>query len=147
MTVRKDILKHSFLIQRSEVLLMKTKTIKTPSMGLPLILSICGKCYGSVIKSTLLRQSHTTRHDHYSGLIPQKEKPIKPMAEAKLVWIYFPLCSLFSWFCLDEKESLKGITVFGGRLSGCLHTSRLTTKGVNTLTRVSFAARGFKGFC
>ena len=49
----------------------------------------------------------------------------------------------FSCFFLDEKESLKGITVFALRLSECLHTSRLTTNGVNTLTRVSFSARGF----
>ena len=30
---------------------MKTKTIKTPSVGLTLILSICDKCYDSVFKS------------------------------------------------------------------------------------------------
>ena len=47
----------------------------------------------------------------------------------------------FFWFFLDEKESLKGITVFVGRLAGCLHTSRITTKGVNSLTSVSFSAR------
>ncbi len=51
------------------------------------------------------------------------------------------LRSLFFWLFLDEKESLKGITVFVGRLAGCLHTSRITTKGVNTLTSVSFSAR------
>ena len=51
------------------------------------------------------------------------------------------LRSLFFWFFLDEKESLKGITVFVGRLAGCLHTSRITTNGVNTLTSVSFSAR------
>jgi len=51
------------------------------------------------------------------------------------------LRSLFSWFFLDEKECLKGITVFVGRLAGCLHTSRITTNGVNTLTSVSFSAR------
>ena len=56
------------------------------------------------------------------------------------------LCSRFSRFFLDEKESLKGMTVFGSRLSGCLHTSRLETNSVNTLTRVSFSARGFIGF-
>ena len=55
--------------------------------------------------------------------------------------------SLFSWFFLDEKESLKGITVFVGRLAGCLHTSSITTNGVNTLISVSFSARGFQGFC
>ena len=55
--------------------------------------------------------------------------------------------SLFFGFFLDEKECLKGITVFVGRLAGCLHTSRITTKGVNTLTSVSFSARGFQGFC
>jgi hypothetical protein len=48
---------------------------------------------------------------------------------------------LYSWFFLDEKESLKGITVFVGRLAGCLHTSSITTNGVNTLISVSFSAR------
>ena len=57
------------------------------------------------------------------------------------------MCSLFFGFFLAEKESLKGITVFVGRQAGGLHTSRITTNGVNTLTRVSFSARGFQGFC
>ena len=42
-------------------------------------------------------------------------------------------CFRFSLFFLDEKESLKGITAFVVRLSGCLHTSSITTNGVNTL--------------
>ena len=129
------------LIQLSEVQYMKTKTIITPSVGLTLILSICAKCYGSVIKSTLLCQRHTTRHDHYRGSIPQKERQKKPFFSEQR-WLN-SVRSLFSWFFLDEKESLKGITVFGERLSVCLHTSRLATNGVNTLTRVSFSARGF----
>ena len=116
---------------------MKTKTIKNPSVGLTLILSICDKCYGSVVKSLLLRHSHTTRHNHCHGSIPQKEKP----RFAKKT--FFSVRSRFSFFFLDEKESLKGITVFGERLSGCLHTSRLATNGVNALPRVSFSARGF----
>ena len=148
---------------------MKTKTIKTPSVGLTLILSICDKCYDSVLKaaikreqtrvysqyaerkqvrqsqSTLLRQSHTTRHNHFRGSIPQKEKQRKPFFSALSRFNY--VRSLFFWFFLDEKESLKGITLFVGRLAGCLHTSRITTNTVNTLTRVSFSARGFQGFC
>ena len=124
---------------------MKTKTIKTPSVGLTLILSICDKCYGSVIKSTLLCQRHTPRPDHRRGSIPQKEKQEKPFFSGHSMFKY--MRSWFSLFFLDEKESLKGITVFGGRLSGCLHTSRLTTNGVNTLKRVSFSARGFNSFC
>ena len=124
---------------------MKTKTIKTPSVGLTLIQSICDKWHGSVIKSTLLCQRHTTCHDHYRGLIPQKEKQKKPFSSAYR-WLN-SVRSLLSWFFLAEKESLKGITVFCVRLSGCLHTSRLTTNGVNTLARVSFSARGFLGFC
>ena len=172
---------------------MKTKTInarallacyrrdaRTPSVGLTLILRSCDKCYDSVIKSTLLCQRHTTRHDHYRGSIPQKEKQKKIFISVHR-WLNsvcslflrpfgskrpkverscflqclrkqnaprqnpnaFGFCSRFSLFFLDEKESLKGITVFGGRLSGCLHTSRLATNGVNTLTRVSFSTRGF----
>ncbi len=66
--------KHELKTQLSEVPLMKTKTIKTPSVGLTLLLSICDKCYDTVFKSTLLRQSHTTRHNHCRGSIPQKEK-------------------------------------------------------------------------
>ena len=116
---------------------MKTKTIKTPSVGLTLILSICDKCYGSVIKSTLLCQPHNTRHDHYRGSIPQKEK------QEKQLLLLDKMEKRFSLFFLDEKESLKGITVFGERLSACLHTSRLATNGVNALPRVSFSARCF----
>ena len=124
---------------------MKTKTINNPSVGLTLILSICDKCNGAVIKSTLLCQRHTTCHNHYSGSIPQKQKQKKtfPSVYRRLNSVR----SLFFRFLLAEKESLKGITEFGVRLSGGLHTSRLTTNGVNTLARVSFAARGFEGFC
>ncbi len=50
-------------------------------MGLSLILSICDKCYGSVIKSTLLCQRHTTCHNHCRGVIPQKEKQRKPLSQ------------------------------------------------------------------
>ena len=150
---------------------MKTKTIKNPSVGLTLILNICDKCYGSVIKSTLLCQRHTTCHNHYRGAIPQKKKQKKTFISV-YCWLNsvrslffrflqclreqdaprqnlnaFGFCSRFSLFLLAEKESLKGITVFGVRLSGCLHTSRLTTNGVNALTRASFSARVFEGFC
>ena len=125
--------------------MMKTKTIKNPSVGLTLILSICDKWYGSVIKSTLLCQCHTTCHDHYRGSIPQKQKQKKTFSS-----VYRRLSSvrsLFFRFFLAEKESLEGITVFGVRLSGCLHTSRITTNTVNALTRASFSARVFEGFC
>ena len=153
-------------------------------MGLTLILSICDKCYGSVIKSTLLCQRHTTCHDHYRALsvatldesgkpsaIPQKQKQKKTFISV-YSWLNsvrslffrflqclreqdaprqnlnaFGFCSRFSLFLLAEKESLKGITVFGVRLSGCLHTSRITTNTVNALTRASFSARVFEGFC
>ena len=129
------------VIQLSEVLLMKTKTIKTPSMGLKLLVSFCAKCHDSVVKSQLLRHSHTTRHNHWDGSSPQKEKPRfakKP---------FFSVRSRFSWFFLSEKESLKGLTAWVVRLSGCLHTSRISTHGVNILTRVSLSERGFSGFC
>ena len=129
--------------------MFETKTIKTPSVGLTLILSICDKCYGSVVKSMLLHQSHTTRHNHWRGSILQKEKTRfakKTMFEilvSRLLTLAVSVEKCFSCFFLDEKDSLKGITVFALRLSECLHTSRLTTNGVNTLTRVSFSARGF----
>ena len=124
---------------------MKTKTIKNPSVGLTLILSICDKCYNSVIKSTLLCQHHTTCHDHYRGSIPQKKKQEKTFISV-YSWLNF-VRSLFFSFLLAEKESLKGITVFVVRQSGCLHTSRLTTNGVNALTRASFSVRVFEVFC
>ena len=37
---------------------MKTKTIKTPSVGLMVFQSLYAQCYNSVFKSMLLRQSH-----------------------------------------------------------------------------------------
>ena len=76
---------------------------------------------------------------------PTEGKTEKPFPSVLSMFKY--MCSRFSWFYLDEKESLKGITVFGERLSGGLHTSRLAINGVNTLARVSFSARGFEGFC
>ena len=78
-------------IQLSEVLLMKTKTIKTPSVGLILSESICAQWYAFGFKSTLLRHSHTTFHNHWCGSSPQKEKPRKPSADPKLVWV-MPRC-------------------------------------------------------
>ena len=128
---------------------MITKTIKTPSVGLTLILSICDKCHGSVVKSQLLRHSHTTRHNHCHGSSPQKEKTRfaeKTMFEilvSRLLTLAVCVEKCFSCFFLDEKESLKGITVFGERLSGRLHTSRLATNGVNALARASLSERGF----
>ena len=64
---------------------MKTKTIKTPSVGLILFQSLCAQCYDSVFKSTLLRQSHTTRHTHWRGSSPQKEKPQKTIHSVQYV--------------------------------------------------------------
>ena len=58
---------------------MKTKTKITPSMGLKLLLSFCVKCHDSVVKSLLLRHSHTTSHNHKRGSSPQKEKPKKQL--------------------------------------------------------------------
>ena len=116
-------------------------------MGLMLFESICAQRYDSVFKSTLLRQSHTTRHNHWRGSIPQKKNHAiakKPFFSVHCWFKY--VRSRFSWFFLDEKDSLKGITVFVLRQYVCLHTSRLITNGVNTLTSVSFSARGFKRF-
>ena len=80
---------------------MMTKTIKTPSVGLMLILSMCDRCYASVFKSMLLRQSHTTCHDHWRAQIPQKEKQEKPFISV-YSWLN-SVRSRFSWFFLDEK--------------------------------------------
>ena len=105
--------------------MIETKTIKTPSVGLTLILSICDKCYGSVVKSTLSRQSHTTRHNHLRGSIPQKEKPRFAKKHLFLLDKHDELKKRFSWFFLDEKESLKGITVLVIKLAGCLHLEQI----------------------
>ena len=79
-----------------------TKTIKTPSVGLTLILSICAKCYDSVFKSTLLRQSHTTRHNHGRGSIPQKEKQRKKVYCLRLVQLFFSAkCGVLLLGCLS----------------------------------------------
>ena len=119
---------------------MKTKTIKTPSVCLKLLLSFCAKCHGSVVKSQLLRHSHTTRHNHCHGSSPQKEKT--RFAEKQLLLLEKSEIS-FSCFFLSEKESLKGLTALVVRLSACLHTSRISTHGVNALTRASLSERGF----
>ena len=108
----------------------------------------------SVWPSSLALESKLSRNlESHTGLVPRLShhewKNLKN--HSSVPYINIPTEELwrsrFSWFFLDEKVSLKGITVFVGRLSGCLHTSRLTTNGVNTLTRVSFSARGFQGFC
>ena len=136
-------------------------------MGLKLLVSFCAKCHDSVVKSQLLRHRHTTRHNHWHGSSPQKEKPRFAEKQffsvrSRFSWSLlfqrtpdaprhnpnkFGFCPRFSWFFLSEKESLKGLTALVVRLSGCLHTSRISTHGVNTLARVSLSERGFKGFC
>ncbi len=116
-------------------------------MGLKLLVSFCAKCHDSVVKSQLLRHSHTTRHNHWCGSSPQKEKPRFAKKQLLLSANKDKREKRFSWFFLSEKESLKGLTAWVVRLSGCLHTSRISTHGVNTLTRVSLSERGFKGFC
>ena len=122
-------------------------------MGFMLKMSICAKRHGSVVKSQLLRHSHTTRHNHRRGSILQKEKTrfakntTFGILVSRLLTLAVSIEKCFSCFFLDEKDSLKGITEFALRLSECLHTSRLTTNGVNALPRVSFSARGFYGFC
>lgn len=85
---------------------------------------------------------------HLQILYPYQPKPEKPRFAKKSAahTQQASLRKLFSWFFLDEKASLKGIALFGVKQSVCLHTSRLTTNGVNTLTSVSFSARGFSGF-
>ena len=66
-------------------------------MGLILFQSLCAQCYDSVFKSALLRQSHTTRHNHWCGSSPQKEKPKKQFIQyymfrtMKIIFIVFPL--------------------------------------------------------
>ena len=127
---------------------MKTKTRKTPSVGFMLILSICAKCHGSVVKSQLLRHSHATRHNHC--MVQAHRRKNLGFSSLKnnsaLVIEHQAMRSRFfskAMFFLSEKESLKGITILVVRLSGCLHTSRIKTNIVSTLIRVSFSERGF----
>ena len=83
-------------------------------MCLKLLLSFCAKCHGSVVKSQLLRHSHTTRHNHCHGSNPQKEKT--RFAEKQLLLLEKSEIS-FSCFFLSEKEPLKGIRYL---VKGCL---------------------------
>ena len=83
----------------------------------------------------------------YLSSLPPIEALHAVWAKTKKTFWFFWVRSWFFGFYLDEKESLQGITVAVVRLAGCLHTSRITTDSVNTLTRVSFSARGFWGFC
>ena len=128
---------------------INTKTRKTPSVGFKLSLSFCAKCHDFVVKSQLLRHSHTTRHNHRRGSILQKEKTRfakKTMFEilvSRLLTLAVGVEKCFSCFFLSEKESPKGLTALVVRLSGRLHTSRISTYDVNTLTRVSLSERGF----
>ena len=112
-------------------------------MGLKLLVSFCAKCHDSVVKSQLLRHSHATRHNHWHGSSPQKEKPrlFKPKKQLLLRGKHDE--KMFFWFFLSEKESLKGLTVLVVRLSGCLHTSRIRTNSVNAQQRASLSERGF----
>ena len=128
---------------------MKTKTIKTPSVCFKLSMSFCAKCHGSVVKSQLLRHSHTTRHNHCHGSSPQKEKTrfaeitMFEILVSRLLTLAVCVEKCFSCFFLSEKEPLKGLTALVVRLSGRLHTSRISTHGVNALARASLSERGF----
>ena len=103
---------------------------------------------GFVLKSELSHKpeaqySFVPKLSHHRGktIVLRAQKPFFPVH----CWFKY-VRSRFSWFFLDEKDSLKGMTVFVLMQYVCLHTSRLITKGVNTLTSVSFSARGFKRF-
>ena len=54
----------SHRLHRLTLIFFKTKTKKTPSVGLKLILSICAKRHDCVSKNKLLSLSHTTYHNH-----------------------------------------------------------------------------------
>ena len=69
-------------------------------MGLKLSLSFCAKCHDSVVKSQLLRHSHTTRHNHYHGSSPQKEKP-------RFAKKHFSLCAAgFLGLCCSSEHQM-----------------------------------------
>ena len=69
-------------------------------MGFMLKMSICAKRHGSVVKSQLLRHSHATRHNHWHGSSPQKEKPrlFKPKKQLLLRGKHDE--KMFFWFFL-----------------------------------------------
>ena len=129
--------------------MIKTKTRKTPLLMAEAFGLMC--CPSTLVPESTL--SHIV--EAHPGLVP---KPCHHRGKTTLatltkkpffsVYCWFKYVrSRFSWFFLDEKDSLKGITVFVLMQYVCLHASRLITNGVNTLTSVSFSARGFKRFC
>ena len=74
---------------------MITKTIRTPSAGLILFQNLCAQCYDYVFKSTLLCQSHTTRHSQWLGSSLQKEKPRKQFIQ---YYLYHAMKMVFQVF-------------------------------------------------
>ena len=51
-------------------------------------------------------------------------------------------------FSIDEIESLKGIMILGIIISGCSHTSKIRTNGIEILWREYLSQKwGFLGFC
>ena len=78
---------------------MKTKTIKTPSVGLQLFQSLCAQCYDSVFKSALLHQSHTTSHNHWGGSSPQKEKTKKTIHS-----VLYALYNDYGFYCFSSDD-------------------------------------------
>ena len=119
---------------------MMTKTIKT------LTYTACSTSNRSTHRyklcSSQLNSPCPTHRTAY-GSAAQVSKNIATLKK------HFELASVldFYCFCLDEKESLQGITALVVRLSGCLHTSRIRANGVEALKRVSFSERCCWGFC
>ena len=116
---------------------MKTKTIKTPSVGLILFQSLCAQCYDSVFKSALLRQSHTTRHNHWCGSSPQKEKP--RFAKKQLSLKYKHENNVFFVFPLMMFSVAKQRVMMAGLLRELAHRQKAMPSAQKTSTILTLA--------
>ena len=123
---------------------MKTKTIKTPSVGLMLFPSIYAKCYDFVFKSALLSQSHTTCHIHCVAQTDRRKKQKKLLLHG----ITFPCAAGFSCFCFLSGWNPKGID--GGAawfLSGSLPHQQKTGRRWHQRRKSHPDRKSFFGFC
>ena len=106
---------------------MKTKTRKTPSVVLTLLQSSCVKRQVSGFESEL--SSHTPASCHTTN-VAQAHRRKNPASLENHSFQYVAViggvgAAGFLGFSLMRKESLKGITVFGGRLLGACTQAEL----------------------
>ena len=105
---------------------MKTKTRKTPSVGLTLLKSSCVKRQVSGYESEL--SSHTPASCHTTDVAQARRRKNPASLKnhfSQYIAVMSGCAAGFLGFSLMRKESLKGITVFGGRLLGACTQAEL----------------------